>query len=110
MDCKKFIQLVEEKKNRALQKKEASLKWEQKLEAAARAKVDAEPKRGGQRVRSTKEGVFLSLILTVRVIVLMEGEKGVEPIKSIGRMPIVIQVSLRRIRTRSQSVGRRGDH
>ncbi|XP_038718165.1 uncharacterized protein DDB_G0283697-like [Tripterygium wilfordii] len=41
---RKFIQLVEEKKKRALEKKEAPLKWEQKLEAAAKAKADAEAK------------------------------------------------------------------
>ncbi|KAE8692359.1 FAD/NAD(P)-binding oxidoreductase isoform 1 [Hibiscus syriacus] len=43
MDCKKFIQLVEEKK-RALEKKEAPLKWEQKLEVATKARLGAEAK------------------------------------------------------------------
>ncbi|GFZ15940.1 hypothetical protein Acr_25g0003490 [Actinidia rufa] len=42
MDCKKFIQLVEEKKKRVLERKETPLKWEQKLEAAAKASADAE--------------------------------------------------------------------
>ncbi|GFZ21542.1 hypothetical protein Acr_29g0007040 [Actinidia rufa] len=44
MDCKKFIQMVEEKKKIVLEKKEAPLKCEQKLEAAAKAKVDVEAK------------------------------------------------------------------
>ncbi|KAG6707099.1 hypothetical protein I3842_06G014700 [Carya illinoinensis] len=44
MDAKRFIQLVEEKKKRAVEKKDAPLKWEQKLEAAAEAKSDAEAK------------------------------------------------------------------
>lgn len=42
MDSKKFMQLVEEKKKKALQKKEAPLKWEQRLEAAVKAREDAE--------------------------------------------------------------------
>ncbi|CAF1996950.1 unnamed protein product [Brassica oleracea var. botrytis] len=37
MDSKKFMQMVEEKKRQILEKKEAPLKWEQKLEAAAKA-------------------------------------------------------------------------
>ena len=44
MDTKRFIQLVEEKKKRIMERKEAPLKWEQKLEAAAKAKADAEAK------------------------------------------------------------------
>ena len=38
MDAKRFIQLVEEKKKKIMERKEAPLKWEQKLEAAAEAK------------------------------------------------------------------------
>ncbi|KMZ67902.1 hypothetical protein ZOSMA_252G00030 [Zostera marina] len=45
MDAKKFLQLVEEKKKRMLEKKEAPLKWEQKLEAASKTKADSETKK-----------------------------------------------------------------
>ena len=38
MDAKRFIQLVEEKKKKIMERKEAPLKWEQKLEAAAETK------------------------------------------------------------------------
>ena len=48
IDCRKFIQLVEEKK-RVLERKEAPLKWEQKLEAAAKAKADGEAKNKEQK-------------------------------------------------------------
>ncbi|KAK9091374.1 hypothetical protein Sjap_024551 [Stephania japonica] len=41
---KKFIQLVEEKKKRALEKNEACLQWEQKLEGAGKAKAGVEAK------------------------------------------------------------------
>ena len=46
------MQLVEEKKKKALEKKEAPLKWEQKLEAAAKAKADAEAK--ARKLKSSK--------------------------------------------------------
>ncbi|URD73270.1 hypothetical protein MUK42_07864 [Musa troglodytarum] len=45
MDCKKFLQLVEEKKKKILERKEGPLKWEQRLEAASKAKADAEAKK-----------------------------------------------------------------
>ncbi|EPS64483.1 hypothetical protein M569_10301, partial [Genlisea aurea] len=45
MDAKKFLQLVEDKKKRILAKKEAPLKWEQKLEAAAKANAQANQRK-----------------------------------------------------------------
>ncbi|KAH0869400.1 hypothetical protein HID58_076422 [Brassica napus] len=56
MDSKKFMQMVEEKKRQILEKKEAPLKWEQKLEAAAKAagtkEKNSEVRRKSRRTHS----------------------------------------------------------
>ncbi|GFS32769.1 hypothetical protein Acr_00g0024500 [Actinidia rufa] len=57
MDCKKFIQFVEEKKKRVLERKEGPLKWEQKLEATAKAKADAEAKDKKRKTAKRKRSV-----------------------------------------------------
>ncbi|KAF2602716.1 hypothetical protein F2Q70_00028890 [Brassica cretica] len=55
MDSKKFMQMVEEKKRQILEKKEAPLKWEQKLEAAAKAAGTKENKSKKRRHRDASE-------------------------------------------------------
>jgi hypothetical protein len=55
---KQFLKLVEAKKQKVLEKKEAPLKWEQRLEMAAKAKADSKSKERDElkaRKRSRKE-------------------------------------------------------
>ncbi|EMS56649.1 hypothetical protein TRIUR3_01775 [Triticum urartu] len=51
MDAKKFLQMVEDKKKRLLEKKEAPLKWQQKLEAAIKATEEKEKKLKSKKHR-----------------------------------------------------------
>ncbi len=65
MELKKFLQIVEEENNRGLQKNKPRLKWEQKLEAATKAKAEADA--------NLRENLYQTQIVIVTA--LMEGER-----------------------------------
>ena len=65
MDTKGFFQLVEKKKKRASEEKEASLKWELKLEAACKAKALVSYSEIARLVMTARDGNVAALENTV---------------------------------------------
>lgn len=65
MDTKGFFQLVEKKKKRASEEKEASLKWELKLEAASEAKALVSYFEIARLVMTARDGNVAALENTV---------------------------------------------
>lgn len=65
MDTKGFFQLVEQKKKRASEEKEASLKWELKLEAASKIKALVSYFEIARLVMTARDGNVAALENTV---------------------------------------------